>query len=118
MTNAEYYSEYANLRHKLAKLTLQQRKQLLSVYETAAQQAGEVLKTSLTRGLSQLTSNRWAEIESQLKSSAQVIADYTDTAVKSTLSTGLGYVADIDTEYITSAVNNVGARITGLNAMY
>jgi hypothetical protein len=118
MTNAEYYSEYAGLRRKLAQLTLSERKKLLEVYTEAAKQAGEVLKSTLTRDLSSLTAQRWQDIETQLYESAQLIADYTDSSVKQTLSTGFSYVADIEKSYITSAAEIAGVSLTGLSSVY
>lgn len=118
MTNAEYYSEYAGLRRKLAQLTLSERKKLLEVYTEAAKQAGEVLKSTLTRGLSSLTAQRWQDIETQLYESAQIIADYTDQSVKQTLSTGFSYASDIEKSYITSAATIAGVSLTGLSSVY
>jgi hypothetical protein len=118
MTNAEYYSEYADLRRKLATLTLSERKKLLEVYTEAAKQAGEVLKSTLTRGLSSLTAQRWQDIETQLYESAQIIADYTDQSVKRTLQTGFSYVSATETAYITSAAAVAGVSLTGLSSVY
>ena len=118
MTNADYYSELAVLRRKLSTMTLEQRSNLLRVYKTAADQAAEVLKSTLAKGYSTLTSDRWRQIELQLRDGAQLIGDATDSAVKSSLTTALNNFADIDKEYITSAVERAGMTITGLTSIY
>jgi hypothetical protein len=118
VTNAEYYSEYASLRRKMAQLTLSERKHLLAVYTAAAKQAGEVLKSTLRRGLSTLTAQRWADIETQLYESAQIIADFTDQSVNRTLNTGLDYVSMVEKEYIESAARMASVSLTGLSSVY
>ena len=118
MTNAEYYSELASLRRNLSTMTLEQRTNLLRVYKTAADQAAEVLKSTLERGYSTLTSDRWRQIELQLRDGARLIGDATDIAVKSSLTTALDKFTAIDQEYITSAIGRAGLTVSGLVSAY
>jgi len=118
MTNAEYNSEYAWLRQRLIGVTDLERKKLLAVYESAATEAAATLKAKLSRGASTLTTDRWRQIEFELRNGAKIIADSTDTAVKSAITESYSRMSAIDTEYITSAATIAGVSISGLSSLY
>lgn len=118
MTNTEYNSEYAWLRQRLIGVTDIERRKLLAVYESAADEAAATLKHKLSRGMSTLTTDRWRQIELELRTGAKIIADSTDTAVKSAVSESYKRMYGIDTEYIESAAKIAGVSISGLSSLY
>lgn len=77
---SEYARAYRAARNASLKMSLETRRIIASIYEEAADEAAEVVRDSLERGLSELTSTRWAIIESRLRDAADAIAEGTENA--------------------------------------
>lgn len=120
MTNGDYSSEYAKLRVQLSQITLDQKKQLLKVYEAAAKEAGDILKSGLPKGVKKFTVDQWNLIEQQLKQSANVIANATDAGIKQSLFDGYELSASIEKQYLNEAFKSAGATLgaKSLTALY
>lgn len=109
MSSADYAKRYADARRQAAALSASARAKLRTVYLEAAREAAEVVRTSLERGLSELTVGRWADIAAQLNAAADAIARGTESIGKTTVANASPIITKIDSDYVLAAAAKAGA---------
>lgn len=114
MTNSEYEKLHKQIARNRGRLTISEQRKLRKVYLTAAVDAGTVIQKTITRGLSSLTETRWRSIQMQLSAGAKSIGNAADEAVQNALASGFTRMADIEQEYIITAVKAADASINAV----
>jgi F0F1-type ATP synthase membrane subunit b/b' len=109
MTNAEYLKLYAQARREAAALSLASRAKIAEVYRKAAEEAADVARRTIERGLSELTSERWASMAKQLNQAAEDITKGIDPIGKDIVSSASGLFTKIDASYLLDAVKEASA---------
>ena len=109
MTQEEYKRLYRQARDSFFNLTVATMKQLSKVYQSAADDAAEIVRNSIKLDRSTLTIESWNNINIQLSSGASRISQAVDTAIKNAVSQGYKNMSDIDKLYILDLVKASGA---------
>jgi hypothetical protein len=110
----DYAKAYAAARAKAYRLDIAARRQIVDVYQKAADEAAAVVQDAIERGLSELTTTRWQVIAAKLQDAADEIARGTETTTRSVITSTASLFAEIDKDYIWAAAKVAGAtsRIT------
>ena len=107
-SKAEYARRYAMARRQASQMDRTARANLAKVYYEAADQAAAVVRNSLARGLSSLTSEHWHILATKLTVAADGIASGTESIARAAVSQTAPLFPEIDADLIWSA-----ARLTG-----
>jgi hypothetical protein len=119
-TAEEYARRYAAARRLAANLDAKTRLKLAALYVDAADDAAEVVRSALDRGLSKLTTERWSLIAGQLYAAADEVALGVESYTKDLVGKAASIYPEIDAGYVLKAARSAGASQitkTGLSAM-
>lgn len=109
MSAAEYARLYAEARREAARLSIKARAEIARIYRKAAEEAATVARDALERGLSELTSERWASMAAQLKDAADDIASGVERIGRKLVTDAGSLFPEIDSKYVLAAVAEAGA---------
>ena len=111
---ADYATRYATARAMAARMDIAARRQLVEVYQKAAEEAAAVVQDALDRGLSELTVGRWQVITSKLAQAADEVARGTEATTRTVITRTASLFPEIDADYIWTAAKLARAtkRIT------
>lgn len=111
---SDYARKYREARKASLKMSIDTRRVIASIYETAAEDAAAVVQDSLERGLSELTSSRWASIEVSLRDSAEAIASGTEDAGTGLVTKSSYLFPEMNADWMHDIANlsGVGGRLT------
>lgn len=109
MTAAEYVRLYATARRQSANLSIKARAEIARIYRKAADEAAAVARDVMERGLSELTSERWASMAVQLKDAADDIASGVERIGRKLVTDAGSLFPEIDSRYVLAAVAEAGA---------
>jgi hypothetical protein len=112
MTQAEYTRLYKRSHAKNGVLTLRAKKRLLKTYKEAASLAAKEVAKATEKGLSNLTSTYWKNIEKQLTAGADLIAKELEIIVPDNITKGYRNFYSVDREYILDATK--AAKVTDI----
>jgi hypothetical protein len=82
--------------------------EIKKAFEEAAKIAAEAALDATTRGLSDITSNGWLNLEQQLRVGADIVSNATETITPQALQEMYGNFSKIDIEYIDDALLSSG----------
>ncbi len=106
---ADYARRYATARREAARMGTAARKQLVEVYLKAAQEAAAVVSSSLERGLSSLTIERWRVLAAKLIDAADAVAQGTETVARALVTQAAPLFPEVDAEFLYQASRFAGA---------
>jgi hypothetical protein len=125
-TASDYARRYAAARAEAARMGTASRRKLAEVYIEASCEAGAVVGRSLERGLSRLTVERWAVLESELKDAADAVAQGTETVAKALVGQAAPLFPEVDAEFLYQAARfteakeitkaGLGRMVAGINS--
>lgn len=109
-TSASAYAQrYLEARRAAMRMDIKTRLQIAKIYESAADDAAWVVQDALDRGLSELTSDRWAAIESRLRSTAKELASGTEAAGIDLVGSTASLFPDLDADWLGKIARLAGA---------
>jgi hypothetical protein len=106
---ADYARRYRAARAETARMGTAARSQLALVYIKAAEEAAAVVSSSLERGLSSLTVERWQVLAVKLLDAADSVAQGTETVAKALVGQAAPLFPEVDAEFLASAARFTGA---------
>jgi hypothetical protein len=105
----EYARKYTAARRQAARMDLETRRKIAAIYREAADEAANVVKDSLDRGLSELTTERWADIAARLSRTADALASGTEDSTTALIDGTADLLPGVDAQYVLSAASRAGA---------
>lgn len=116
-----YQKRYADARKAAMNMSSANRAKLAQVYKEAADEAAAIVKSSVARGLSQLTIDHWRSLRNQLRAAARIINQGVEDNATNLINEVSKRFTAIDADYVSSMARRAGAEdlITkvGTNAM-
>jgi hypothetical protein len=106
---ADYARRYRAARAEAARMGTAARRQLIEVYIKAAEEASAVVSSSLERGLSSLTVERWQVLAVKLLDVADSVAQGTETVAKALVGQAAPLFPEVDADFLASAARFTGA---------
>jgi hypothetical protein len=104
-----YAERYLEARRTALRMSIETRRQIARVYESAADDAAKVVQDALGRGLSTLTSDRWAAIESKLRDAAKDISEGTEAAGIKLVKSCSSLFPELDADWLSKLARLAGA---------
>jgi hypothetical protein len=120
VTSSEYAAAYSAARRNWPKLTAQAMKKIKQAYETAAENIARFLRDGAILHESKLTFESQVELERQLRSAAQDVANALQQHIPESIAQGYSDYQDIDMELLLDALGPDNAKITaqGLDNLF
>jgi hypothetical protein len=106
---ADYARRYRAARAEAARMGTAARRQLVEVYIKAAEEAAAVVSSSLERGLSSLTVERWQVLAVKLMDAADSVARGTESVAKALVGQAAPLFPEVDAEFLYQASRFTGA---------
>lgn len=120
MTKAEYEALYRAAKNTFPQLTTQALVKLKNIYQQAGRDLAERILAAEMKNLSELTTNSWRAIETQLDLSRLEIQNALDAQIQANVTKGTRTFSRINHDYFTDVLDDSGERITesGLSNMF
>lgn len=110
---SDYARRYREARAEAMRMSIETRRKIAKVYEQAADEAARVVRDGLERGLSTLTTDRWASLAAQLKSAAKSLSEGTEREGIALIERTASLFPEIDADYLSRIAKLAGAdRLT------